>query len=421
MSTTTREGYATALPRPTRDAVVWVWALASFFAFVGDSVWLVGLAWAAVTVATPAVAGVVVAIGMAPQAVLLLVGGSVADRLSTRAVLIGANAVRVATLLLGAALWQRDVPAVPLLITLACVFGAADAFYLPATSTMPRQMVRAEDLATLGGLFQVVRRAGVFIGSALGGWIAAAHGLATAMVVDAIGFLVVTLVIAAVLRPRFPLPRNAGEPVLRAIRSGLAYVRGDQTVRTFVLTLSGLNVFVGPALALGVALRADTSGWGAGVVGAANACVGAGAAVGALAAMRLRPDRPAMSRIPLPDRPGRRHRRARAPVAARDDRWRPGHRRHRRLGVGADLGVVPARRPGRPAGPRLVPDDALRLQPAAARDAALRLAGRDHLGEHHLGLVRRRDGPDGRLGGQPPGHPGVARPDHSKTLRRGSR
>ena len=283
------------LPPPTRDRVVWVWAAASFLAFVGDSIWFVGLAWAAVNVASPAVAGVVVAVGMVPQAVLLLVGGTVADRLDTRFVMVAANAVRVATLLVGAALWNAGVAPVPLLIAVACVFGAADAFYLPATSTMPRQMVHADDLATLGGLFQVVRRAAVLAGSALGGWIAATQGLVTAMVVDAVGFVTISVVVAVVLRPRFPLARSAAEPVVRAIRSGVSYVRGDATVRTFVVTLSGLNVFVGPALSLGVALRADASGWGAGVVGAANACVGVGAAVGALAAMHVRPRRPAVS------------------------------------------------------------------------------------------------------------------------------
>jgi MFS family permease len=283
------------LPPPTRDRVVWVWAAASFLAFVGDSIWLVGLAWAAVTVASPAVAGVVVAVGMVPQAVLLLVGGTVADRLDTRVVMVTANAVRVATLLVGALLWNAGAAPVPLLVTVACVFGAADAFYLPASSTMPRQMVRTEDLALLGGLFQVVRRAAVFAGSALGGWIAATQGLVTAMVVDAVGFVVISVVVALVLRPRFPLARSAAEPVVRAIRAGLSYVRGDAIVRTFVITLSGLNVFVGPALSLGVALRSDASGWGAGVVGAANACVGVGAALGALAAMRVKPRRPAVS------------------------------------------------------------------------------------------------------------------------------
>jgi MFS family permease len=283
------------LPPPTRDRVVWVWAAATFFAFTGDSIWLVGLAWAAVTVASPAVAGIVVAVGMVPQAVLLLVGGSIADRLDTRVVMVTANAVRVLTLLVGAVLWQAEVAPVALLIAVACVFGAADAFYLPAGSTMPRQMVHPEDLATLGGLFQVVRRTAVFAGSALGGWIAATQGLVTARVVDAIGFVVISVVVAVVLRPRFPLARSAAEPVVRAIRTGVSYVRSDATVRTFVVTLSGLNVFVGPALSLGVALRADTSDWGAGVVGAANACVGVGAAVGALAAMRVRPRRPAVS------------------------------------------------------------------------------------------------------------------------------
>jgi MFS family permease len=285
----------TASLPPTRDPVVWVWVAASFLSFVGDSVWLIGLAWAAVTVASPAVAGMVVAVGMTPQAVLLLVGGSIADRADTRRVIVVANAARVVTMLAGAALWHAGVAPVPLLVVLACVFGAADAFALPANATLPRQMVEPQHLAALGGLFQVVRRAAVLAGSALGGWIAAAHGLVPAMLVDAVGFVVVSVVVALVLRPRFPLDRAAAEPVLRAIRHGARYVRDDPTVRAFVITLSGLNVFVGPALSLGVALRSDVSGWGAGVVGAANACVGLGAAVGALAAMHLRPRRPAVA------------------------------------------------------------------------------------------------------------------------------
>jgi len=50
---------------PTRDPVVWVWAAAAFVSFLGDTVWVVGLSWAAVNAAPPAVAGLVVAVGMA--------------------------------------------------------------------------------------------------------------------------------------------------------------------------------------------------------------------------------------------------------------------------------------------------------------------------------------------------------------------
>jgi MFS family permease len=256
----------------TRDRVVWVWAAAAFVSFLGDTVWVVGLSWAAVNAAPPAVAGLVVAVGMAPQALLLLVGGSLADRLDARAVMVGTNAVRVVTLVAGVLAWRSDLPAVPVLVAVACVFGAADAFYLPASATLPRQMVPPEELATLAGLFQVVRRTAVFAGSALGGWIAATQGLAVAMVVDAAGFVLISLALAIVLRPRFPLARNVGEPVLRAIRSGIRYVRDDRTVRTLTVTLSGLNVFVGPALSLGVA-----------------------AALGAAVAMRVRVRRSAVS------------------------------------------------------------------------------------------------------------------------------
>jgi MFS family permease len=289
---------ATARPAAaplTRDRVVWVWAAAAFVSFLGDTVWIVGLSWAAVNAAPPAVAGLGVAVGMAPQAFLLLVGGSLADRLDARAVMVVTNAVRVVTLVSGVLAWRSDLPEVPVLVVVACVFGAADAFYLPASATLPRQMVPPEELATLAGLFQVVRRMAVFAGSALGGWIAATQGLAVAMAVDAVSFVLISLAVAVVLRPRFPLARNVGEPVLRAIRSGIRYVRDDRTVRTLAVTLSGLNVFVGPALSLGVALRTDASGWGAGAVGAANASVGVAAALGAAVAMRVRPRRSAVS------------------------------------------------------------------------------------------------------------------------------
>jgi MFS family permease len=279
----------------TRDPAIWVWAAAAFLSFLGDTVWVVGLSWAAVNAASPAVAGLVVAVGMAPQALLLLVGGSLADRLDARAVMVATNAVRVVTLVAGIVAWTSALPPVPVLVVVACVFGAADAFYLPASATLPRQMVRPEDLAALAGMFQVVRRMAVFAGSALGGWIAATQGLAFAMAVDAVSFVLISLAVAIVLRPRFPLARNVGEPVLRAIRSGVRYVRDDRTVRTLTVTLSGLNVFVGPALSLGVALRAEGSGWGAGAVGAANASVGVAAALGAVVAMRVRPRRAAVS------------------------------------------------------------------------------------------------------------------------------
>ena len=64
-------------------------------------------------------------------------------------------------------------------------------------------------------------------------------------------------------------------------------------MRSLVIAISGLNLFVGPVLAVGLVLRTDDAGWGAGSLGLFQALVGAGAAVGAIIAVRWRPSRPA--------------------------------------------------------------------------------------------------------------------------------
>jgi MFS transporter, DHA3 family, macrolide efflux protein len=291
--TGTAEQQAEPLTDPTRDPVVLAWAAAAFLSFAGDYVWTVALAWTAVNVTSAAGAGGILAAGLLPQALLLLVGGTLADRHDTRTVMVICNAARLLVMLAGALAWVAGAPRVPLLVTVAVAFGVADALYEPASGTLSRQLVRLEDLGRLAGMFQIVRRVAAFAGAALGGVLVAAFGIVAAMLVNAASFAAIGVVVLLVLRPRFPIERDAREPTLRAIRSGLAYVRGDPTVRTLVVALSGLNVFVGPALAVGVALRVATSGWGAEMVGAAEAGVGVGAALGAWAAMRSGIDRPA--------------------------------------------------------------------------------------------------------------------------------
>ena len=82
--------------------------------------------------------------------------------------------------------------------------------------------------------------------------------------------------------------------MLRGVARGFGHLRDEPTTRTLVLALSGLNLAVSPALALGVALRAQGEGWGAGAVGLMQALVALGAAIGALALLRWRPRREAV-------------------------------------------------------------------------------------------------------------------------------
>jgi MFS family permease len=276
-----------------RDLRVWAWVGAATVSRIGDVAWFIGLAWTAAHVAGPAGAGLVMGVGSVPRAAVLLLGGALADRWDARRSMVVANLARVGVLLAAAAFIEANGSSLALLAGVAVVFGLVDALYDPASGTMPRQLVQPDDLAAVAAMFQLGSRLAVLIGAPLGGVAVAAGGLPAVMLIDAGSFAAIAVVLATLLQPRFPRERSAGRSVRADLADGFGYLRRTANVRTLVTALSGLNLFVGPVTAVGLALRTKGEGWGAGNLGLFEACIGAGAAIGAVMAIRWRPSGPA--------------------------------------------------------------------------------------------------------------------------------
>lgn len=282
-------------PPLRRDVMVHAWLIVKALSDAGDAIWTIAVAWTAVQVASPAVAGLVVAAGTVPRAVILLIGGAIADRVDPRRMMVLFNVIRVVVLTAAAAWILASEPTVAVLLAATIAFGACDAFYEPAAGTIPRQLVRPADLPTYSALSQTLSRLGTMAGAAVGGFLVAWIGMPGSAAADAITFTIVIAFIAIFLRPRFALPRAARDDgVLRGVASGFRHLAEDSATRTLVLALSGLNLAVGPALAIGLALQAAQHGWGASAVGLFEALVGGGAMLGALAVVRRRPRREAV-------------------------------------------------------------------------------------------------------------------------------
>ncbi|MGW8483985.1 MFS transporter [Microbacterium sp. NPDC055903] len=280
-------------PRFSRDVTVHAWIIVKALSDAGDAIWTIALAWTAVQIATPAVAGLIVAAGTVPRAIVLLFGGVIADRANARHVMLAFNALRV-IVLVGVALWVlAEPPSVLVLMLAAIAFGVCDAFYEPSAGTIARQMVRASDLPSYGAFAQTASRLGTMGGAAVGGFLVAHAGLGGSASLNAVTFVLVIAFIALMLRPRYALPRAERETALRGIGRGFAHLREAPTTRTLVIALSGLNLAVGPAVGIGIALRAHDEGWGAQAVGIFEALLGLGAALGAVSVARWRPRREA--------------------------------------------------------------------------------------------------------------------------------
>lgn len=276
-------------PRFSRDISVHAWIVVKALSDAGDAIWTVALAWTAVQITSPAIAGVIVAAGTIPRAVILLFGGVLADRANARHVMIVFNALRVGVLVFVASWVLATPPSVLVLLLAAIAFGVCDAFYEPSAATIGRQLVRTADLPSYSAVMQTATRLGTMGGAALGGFLVAYAGLSGSASLNALTFTLVIAFIAIFLRPRFALARAARESALRGIQRGFAHLRDAPTTRTLVIALSGLNLAVGPATGIGIALRAHDEGWGAQAVGLFEALIGLGAALGAISVARWRP------------------------------------------------------------------------------------------------------------------------------------
>jgi DHA3 family macrolide efflux protein-like MFS transporter len=269
--------------------MVLTWLAAVGLSWFGDYAWSVALAWTAAHTLSPVIAGVVLGAEMLPQALLVLVGGVLADRYDPRRMLVAGEVGQAVVLILGAIVWGSGVHGAPVLLAIAIAFGVASGLTLPSGATLVRQIVSGDDLGTVQGWSQISSRTMKLLGAPAGGVLVAWGGPVVVMLVDAGTFLAIAVVLMAVVRPRYRLPRATHDRWRDSFADGMQYLRSHDTAKLFVIGLTALNVFVTPVTGLGVALRVSGSGWGAHWLGIADACLAAGAIIGSVVAIRWQP------------------------------------------------------------------------------------------------------------------------------------
>jgi MFS family permease len=266
---------------------------------VTDTIWGIGLAWTAVQVGSPAAAGVVLAAGTIPRAILLVLGGAVADRFDVRRVMVASNVGRLLALVTIIAAATSLGPSYPLLIASAAFLGACDALYEPAASTIARQIVHPSDIPSYIGMYQTVGRLGELFGSAAGGIVVAHWAIQGTALLNVVAFGGVLLFVAFYMPLRYPIEKVESGSILRDALRSFTHLKDAPVTRTLVLSQMLLNVFIVPALGLGVALRTKELGLGAEVVGYVGVAVGIGATLGALGSVRFKAKHPALTAYTL--------------------------------------------------------------------------------------------------------------------------
>ena len=234
--------------------------------------------------------GVVIAARMVPQMALLLVGGAWADRLPRTRVMAGADFVAgaaqaaVAALLLSGriGLWQ--------LTALQAVNGGAVAFFFPASQGVVPQIVPPARFQQANALLSMSGNLARITGAALAGVLVAATSPGWALVADAATFVVSAALVSGI--PAVRAAPAAATSILVGVREGWREFRSRRWVWAVVVRLALVDAaWNGASSVFGPVIARESLG-GASTWGLILSAFAAGALLGSLIALRLRPARP---------------------------------------------------------------------------------------------------------------------------------
>jgi len=269
-------------PLRIRDfALLWTGMTVSF---LGDGLYTVAIAWQVYSISNAPTALALVGVAwMAPQVLLLLLGGVVSDRFERRLVLMLSDAIRGSAI---AALGVLSVTGTLELwhaIVLVAVYGAGGAVFAPAFTGIVRDVVPRDLLLEANSLDQFVRPLCVrLIGPAVGGALIGLAGAGTAFLVDA-GTFAFSAAAFLLMRTRSLPDASVKASVRRDVLEGISYVRS----RTWLwATLGAVTVsllfFLGPVYVLMPYVVKNSLDGGAEGLGLIFAAGGVGAIAAAL-------------------------------------------------------------------------------------------------------------------------------------------
>ena len=256
---------------------------------VGDRLAGIALAFAVLDIASATALGLVFAVRQGVQALVVVGGGVLSDRLPRNLVLVGASIVQGAAQAATAACVLAGVGGVGAILVLQAIYGLGLGLVIPAEVGLVPQTVSPERLQQANALQGLTRNIVGVLGPAVGGAIVVAGSPGVALALDAVSFFVC----AELLRRIRVAVRDTSESpgFLTELREGWR----EFTSRTWLwasVVLFGIGnlVFAG-WIVLGPAIANERLG-GAGLWAAILTAGGIGAVLGGLVAMRVRPRRP---------------------------------------------------------------------------------------------------------------------------------
>ena len=258
---------------------------------VGDGLTFLAIAFAVLHIGGKATdLGLVFAAFFAAYVSFVLVGGVWADRLPRQLVMVAADVLRaVVQVIIGILLWTGEAQVWQLAIGVA-LYGAASAFFQPASTGLIPQTVGTGRLQQANALMSISRNAGSILGPPISGLIVAFAGPATVFLIDAatFGLSAVSLLL---LKPIARVSSEDRQSFLAELVGGWREVISRPWIAA-ALVAWGIGNASGAAFTILGPVIAERQLGGAAAWGLILTGGAIGGVIGGLLALRIRPRRP---------------------------------------------------------------------------------------------------------------------------------
>ena len=253
---------------------------------LGSQMTFLALPWFVLaTTGSPTKMSIVLAVELAPVAILGIPSGAVIARWGARRSMLVSDLVRAPLIASIPLLHELGWLSFPLLLVLVSLVGVFMAPYFASQALILPELVGHDErvVAQATALVEGARRATSLLGPAAAGLLIAMFSAPVVLYVDAATFLLSFALLLLFVPHRPPLPpSDEGKGLLAGIR----FVLRDRMLRVLCFTALLTNGF-GQMLAAGLTVLAYEEYSSSRVAGAFFAAFGAGAVLGSLVAVRL--------------------------------------------------------------------------------------------------------------------------------------
>jgi MFS family permease len=162
-----------------------------FTSTIGDFCYAVALPWLVLSNhGSAAQLGIVLACYGIPRVALTVPGGSLADQIGPRRVMLGSDAVRCTLTAVFAVLAAEHISSLAALVPVAVALGACSALFLPASAALMPTLLPASRLHQANAVYTGSVQLASLLGPVIGGLFVAASGPTVAFSVDAASYAV---------------------------------------------------------------------------------------------------------------------------------------------------------------------------------------------------------------------------------------